>query len=101
MQVQDDDKTIIGGFSLELTHSVQVDDGLKYLVIKELTIDFNTVTVINTHDMNSVVEIGDNIAFIYHGQKWWTGNNKEILTSDNTELNDFVFATKLMRSIKG
>ncbi len=70
-------------------------------LIKELTIDFNTVTVINTHDMNSVVEIGDNIAFIYHGQKWWTGNNKEILTSDNTELNDFVFATKLMRSIKG
>ncbi len=69
-------------------------------LIKELTIDFNTVTVINTHDMNSVVEIGDNIAFIYQGQKWWTGNNKEILTSDNTELNDFVFATKLMRSIK-
>ncbi|NOZ34804.1 MAG: ATP-binding cassette domain-containing protein [Chlorobi bacterium] len=69
-------------------------------LIKELTIDFNTVTVINTHDMNSVVEIGDNIAFIYHGEKWWTGNNNEILTSDNKELNDFVFATKLMRSIK-
>lgn len=69
-------------------------------LIKELTIDFNTVTVINTHDMNSVIEIGDNIAFIYKGKKWWTGNNKEILNSDNKELNDFVFATELMRSIK-
>ncbi len=69
-------------------------------LIKELTIDFNTVTVINTHDMNSVVEIGDNIAFIYKGKKWWTGNNKEILISNNKELNDFVFATELMRSIK-
>ena len=69
-------------------------------LIKELTIDFNTVTVINTHDMNSVIEIGDNIAFIYKGEKWWTGNNKEILTSDNNELNNFVFATELMRSIK-
>lgn len=69
-------------------------------LIKELTIDFNTVTVINTHDMNSVIEIGDNIAFIYKGLKWWTGNNKEILNSDNKELNNFVFATELMRSIK-
>jgi len=69
-------------------------------LIKELTIDFKTVTVINTHDMNSVIEIGDNIAFIYKGEKWWTGNNKEILTSDNNELNNFVFATELMRSIK-
>ncbi|RLD53180.1 MAG: ABC transporter ATP-binding protein [Bacteroidetes bacterium] len=69
-------------------------------LIKELTIDFNTVTIINTHDMNSVIEIGDNIAFIYKGKKWWTGNNKEILISNNKELNDFVFATELMRSIK-
>ena len=69
-------------------------------LIKDLTIEFNTVTVINTHDMNSVVEIGDNIAFIYNGEKWWTGNSTEILKADNTELNDFVFATKLMRSIK-
>ena len=69
-------------------------------LIKELTIDFNTVTVINTHDMNSVVEIGDNVAFIYKGEKWWEGSNEDILKSDNKELNDFVFATKLMRSIK-
>jgi len=69
-------------------------------LIKELTIDFNTVTVINTHDMNSVVEIGDNVAFIYKGEKWWEGNSEDILKSENKELNDFVFATKLMRSIK-
>lgn len=69
-------------------------------LIKELTVDFNTVTVINTHDMNSVAEIGDNIAFIYNGQKWWTGNKEEIMHSDNKELNEFVFATELMRGLK-
>ncbi|NPA67088.1 MAG: ATP-binding cassette domain-containing protein [Chlorobi bacterium] len=69
-------------------------------LIKELTEDFNTVTVINTHDMNSVIEIGDKTVFIYKGRKWWEGTNKEILNSDNKELNDFVFATELMRSIK-
>ena len=69
-------------------------------LIKELTVYFNTVTVINTHDMNSVAEIGDNIAFIYEGQKWWTGNKTEIMQSDNKELNEFVFATELMRSLK-
>jgi len=69
-------------------------------LIKDLTVEFNTVTVINTHDMNSVVEIGDNIAFIYEGENWWTGDSKEILKADNKELNEFVFATKLMRSIK-
>lgn len=69
-------------------------------LIKELTIDFNTVTVINTHDMNSVVEIGDNISFIYNGQKWWNGNRHEIMHTDNKELNEFVFATELMRTLK-
>jgi len=69
-------------------------------LIKELTIDFNTVTVINTHDMNSVVEIGDNIVFIYEGEKWWSGTKDDILHTDNNELNEFVFATELMRSLK-
>jgi phospholipid/cholesterol/gamma-HCH transport system ATP-binding protein len=69
-------------------------------LIKELTMDFNTVTVINTHDMNSVVEIGDNISFIYNGQKWWSGNRHEIMHTDNKELNEFVFATELMRTLK-
>jgi len=69
-------------------------------LIKKLTVEFNTVTVINTHDMNSVAEIGDNIAFIYEGQKWWTGNKEEIMHSENKELNEFVFATELMRGLK-
>lgn len=69
-------------------------------LIKELTEEFNTVTVINTHDMNSVAEIGDYIHFIYKGEKWWSGNRHEIFESENEELNNFVFATKLMRSIK-
>ncbi len=69
-------------------------------LIKELTIDFNTVTLINTHDMNSVMEIGDNIAFIYKGRSLWTGNSNEIVEADSPELHDFIFATKLMRSIK-
>jgi phospholipid/cholesterol/gamma-HCH transport system ATP-binding protein len=69
-------------------------------LIKELTEEFNTVTVINTHDMNSVAEIGDHIHYIHKGEKWWSGNKEEIFLSDNKELNDFVFATELMRSIK-
>ncbi len=69
-------------------------------LIKELTEDFNTVTVINTHDMNSVAEIGDYIAFIYKGRKWWNGTGNEIFETENEELNDFVFATKLMREIR-
>ncbi len=69
-------------------------------LIKEITIEFNTVTVINTHDMNSVAEIGDKIAFIYKGEKWWVGTKEEIFNTDNEELNDFVFATELMRNIR-
>lgn len=69
-------------------------------LIKEITIDFNTVTVINTHDMNSIAEIGDNIAFIYKGQNWWTGDRDKIYTSKNKELNDFVFATELMKALR-
>jgi phospholipid/cholesterol/gamma-HCH transport system ATP-binding protein len=69
-------------------------------LIKEITIEFNTVTVINTHDMNSVAEIGDKIAFIYKGEKWWVGTKEEIFNTDNKELNEFVFATELMRNIR-
>jgi phospholipid/cholesterol/gamma-HCH transport system ATP-binding protein len=57
-------------------------------------------TVINTHDMNSVIEIGDKIAFIYDGQLWWEGTNNEILSTDNKEINDFVYATELLRRLK-
>lgn len=66
----------------------------------ELTKKFNMTTVINTHDMNSVLEIGEKISYIHKGKLWWEGNNKEILKSDNVELNEFVFATALTRRIK-
>lgn len=69
-------------------------------LISEITKEFNITTVINTHDMNSVVEIGDNIVFINDGQLWWEGDNKEILNSDNPELNNFVFASELTRKLK-
>ncbi len=69
-------------------------------LLKELTEEFNTTTVINTHDMNSVVEIGDNIVYIYKGEKWWRGDRNQILATDNKELNDFIFATKLMKKIQ-
>lgn len=69
-------------------------------LIKEITLEFNTVTVINTHDMNSVAEIGDKIAFIFEGAKWWVGTKEEIFYTDNKELNNFVFATELMRNIR-
>ncbi|KAF5027992.1 putative ribonucleotide transport ATP-binding protein mkl [anaerobic digester metagenome] len=70
-------------------------------LINELTREFNMTTVINTHDMNSVIEIGDNVAFIYKGNLWWNGSNKDILHTDNKELNDFIFATQLTRHLKG
>ncbi len=69
-------------------------------LIKEITEEFNTTTIINTHDMNSVMEIGENILFIYQGKKWWEGNKVEVLHADNKELNDFVFASKLNKKIK-
>jgi len=69
-------------------------------LIKEITLEFNITTVINTHDMNSVIEIGDKIVYIHEGNKWWEGNKDEILTAENKELEDFIFATDLMRKFK-
>ncbi|MEP7263666.1 MAG: ATP-binding cassette domain-containing protein [Bacteroidota bacterium] len=69
-------------------------------LIKEITEEFQTTTVINTHDMNSVTEIGEKIVFIYQGKKWWEGNYHDLKTADNKELNDFVFATKVMKHMK-
>jgi len=69
-------------------------------LISEITQEYQITTVINTHDMNSVIEIGDRIAFIYNGQLWWKGSNQEILNTDNKEINDFVYATELMRKLK-
>jgi phospholipid/cholesterol/gamma-HCH transport system ATP-binding protein len=69
-------------------------------LISEITQEFKITTVINTHDMNSVIEIGNKIAFIYEGQLWWEGTNNEILHTDNKEINDFVYATELLRKLK-
>ena len=69
-------------------------------LIKEITEEFNTTTVINTHDMNSVLMIGEKIAFIHKGRIHWTGNRHEILHTDNEVLNDFIFATELTRRLK-
>ena len=69
-------------------------------LIKEITDEFNTITIVNTHDMNSVMEFGEKIVFIYMGQKWWEGTNKDILHSENEKLNDFVFANHMAKRLK-
>jgi phospholipid/cholesterol/gamma-HCH transport system ATP-binding protein len=69
-------------------------------LINELTAEYEMTTVIVTHDMNSVMGIGDHIIFLHQGQKWWEGSNKEIAHTDNKELNDFVFASKFMQAAK-
>ena len=69
-------------------------------LISDLTHEFNMTTVVNTHDMNSVLQIGQKIAFLHQGKLWWEGDNTEILKTDNKELNDFVFSTELTRRIK-
>jgi len=69
-------------------------------LIKEITEEFNITTIVNTHDMNSVLEIGDKILFLHQGKKWWEGSVEDILRTDNKELNDFIFASKLARGIK-
>jgi phospholipid/cholesterol/gamma-HCH transport system ATP-binding protein len=69
-------------------------------LISEITKEYQMTTIINTHDMNSVIEIGDKIAFIYSGKLWWVGDKHEILETENQELNSFVYATELTRRLK-
>ncbi len=69
-------------------------------LISELTEEYNTTTVVVTHDMNSVMGIGDHIIFLHNGEKWWEGSNKEIAHTDNKELNNFVFASKFMMAAR-
>lgn len=69
-------------------------------LIYDITKEFNMTTVVNTHDMNSVMEIGEKVVFIYHGQKCWEGSNSELLRSENKELNDFIFATNLAKRVR-
>jgi phospholipid/cholesterol/gamma-HCH transport system ATP-binding protein len=69
-------------------------------LINEITEEFNTTTVIVTHDMNSVMGIGDHVVFLDNGEKWWEGSKSEIAHTDNKELNEFVFASKFMRAAR-
>ena len=69
-------------------------------LIKEITEEYNITTIVNTHDMNSVMEIGEKIVFIHEGKKWWEGTKHDILQSDNRELNDFVFASAMAKRAK-
>lgn len=69
-------------------------------LIREITYEYNITTIVITHDMNSVIEIGDSVVFINKGQNWWQGDRKSIITTDNKEINDFVFASEFMKEIK-
>ena len=80
---------------LDPMSSVLIDN-----LIHEITQEYNITTVINTHDMNSVLEIGEHILFIYKGRKWWEGSKHDILDADNRELNDFVFASAMAKRAK-
>ncbi len=69
-------------------------------LIKEITYEYNMTTIVITHDMNSVIEIGDHIIFINQGRNWWQGNSKEILSTDNKEVIDFVYASNFMKNLR-
>jgi phospholipid/cholesterol/gamma-HCH transport system ATP-binding protein len=69
-------------------------------LIKEITEEFQMTTIVNSHDMNSVLEIGDKVFFIYKGCKCWEGTRKEVLQTDNEALNNFVFATNMAKQIR-
>ena len=75
--------------------SLLIDD-----LIHDITLEYKMTTVINTHDMNSVMNIGDNIVFIKEGIKEWQGTKDEVITSNNKALNDFIFASDLFRKVK-
>ena len=69
-------------------------------LIHDITKELEITTIINTHDMNSVMGIGENIVFLSGGRKAWQGTKDDILTSENKELNDFIFASDLFRKVK-
>jgi len=74
--------------------SLVIDD-----LIKDITEDYNITTVVITHDMNSVMEIGDKIMFLNKGKMWWKGNKDEVLTTDNKEMLDFIYASEFMKQL--
>ena len=75
--------------------SLVIDD-----LIHGITKDYNITTIINTHDMNSVMDIGENIIFLFNGKKEWQGTKDDVMTSENKQLNNFIFASDLFRKVK-
>jgi len=69
-------------------------------LIKEITKDYNITTIINTHDMNSVMGIGDKVVFLHQGLKEWEGSNNKVLKSENQLLHDFIFASEFLKALK-
>ena len=69
-------------------------------LIHDITCEFGITTIVNTHDMNSVMNIGDNILFLADGKLCWEGNKKEILNTDNKTLNDFLFSSEILRQVR-
>jgi phospholipid/cholesterol/gamma-HCH transport system ATP-binding protein len=69
-------------------------------LIKEITQELNITTIVNTHDMNSVMNIGDKVIFIYKGEKWWEGNSATILHADNKEVLEFVGTAKMLKELR-
>src|SRR5258708_21057200 len=69
-------------------------------LIKEITLEYNITTVVNTHDMNSVMEIGNYILYMHKGKKEWEGTNKEIIFSKSKLLNEFIFASDFLKDAK-
>lgn len=80
---------------LDPVTSIVIDE-----LIQEITREYHITTVINTHDMNSVMEIGDHILFLHKGLKEWEGTNKEVMHTNNQLLNDFIFASKFLKAVK-
>jgi len=75
--------------------AILIDD-----LIQEITQEYDITTIVNTHDMNSVIQIGDNISFIHKGELWWKGYKEDLIKSENEELSEFVFASKLFKKLK-
>jgi phospholipid/cholesterol/gamma-HCH transport system ATP-binding protein len=75
--------------------SLVIDD-----LIREITVELNITTVVNTHDMNSVMGIGDKVMFLYNGEKHWEGSGQQVLASKDEILNDFVFASPFLQELK-
>lgn len=69
-------------------------------LIQEITEEYDITTIVITHDMNSVIEIGEHIQFIYKGKLWWKGDKEDILRTDNKEVSDFVYASKFMKRVR-